>query len=71
MKQTKTNSTAPRNRTILYEGIGQNKRKIELFNFSKLDHILSNGRAFVRVLCDSKYYYFRAQETSISEIETF
>lgn len=65
---TKTNQTNPKNKIVIFEGCYENKKKIELFNFQKMDYCIIEGRAFVRVLCDSRYYYFKAQETTISEV---
>lgn len=46
--------------------------KIELYNFSKLDHYLDRDhRSYVRILCDTKYYYFLTSHTAITEIEVY
>lgn len=49
------------------------KQKIELFNFAKVDHYkdTTTGKYYLRILCDSKYYYFLLSWVVISEIEIY
>lgn len=44
------------------------KEKIELYDFSKLDHCFIEGRSYVRVLCGNKFYYYPTHLTAIGEI---
>lgn len=71
MEKTKKQNKTPKNKITLFEGIGEEKRKYELYNFQIVDHIVIDGRSYVRVLCDNRYYYFRAQLTAIAKIESF
>ena len=57
-----------KNTIILFVGCGESKERVQLFNFTKMDHILIDGRAYVRVECDGKYYYYPTQLTAISEV---
>ena len=73
MARTKATTTTNelKNKIVLFVGCGDSKKRHELFNFSKLDHIFVNGVSFVRVLCGSKFYYYQTTQTSIAEIENF
>lgn len=72
MARTKATTTNElKNKIVLFVGCGDSKKRHELFNFSKLDHLSIDNVSYVRVLCDSKYYYFKTVETSIAEIENF
>lgn len=70
MKQPKTNNQEPQNKITIFEGVGSNKIKYELVNFSKVDHYQdkNTGKAYIRVLCGSRFYYFLAVQSVISEI---
>lgn len=61
------------NKIVIIEGIGENKRKVELYNFSKMDHYLdtNTGKAYIRILCGSTFYYFLTVQSVISEIIIF
>lgn len=72
-KEQRPTNAEPRNKIIIFEGIGSNKIKYELYNFSKVDHYQdkNTGKAYLRVLCDSRFYYFLAVQSVISKIEIF
>lgn len=60
-----------KNKITIYNGCYENKKKIELFDFTKVDHINIDGKHYLRVLCGNKYYYYLSVETSIGEIEIY
>lgn len=60
-----------KNKIIIYTGIGANKRKEELFNFSEMKHVVVEGVSYIRICCEGKYYYYRTMETSIGEIKIY
>lgn len=57
-----------KNKIVLWVGCFENKKRIELFNFEKVDHVAQNGVSFVRVCCDGRFYYYKTIETRIGEI---
>ena len=60
-----------KNLVILYTGIGENKKRVELYNFQTIDHYRMNGHSYIRVNCDGKFYYYPTIETCISEINIY
>lgn len=57
-----------KNEITIYYGCYEHKEKITLYDFEKVDHTTINGKAYLRILCDSKFYYYELQITSIGEI---
>ena len=46
--------------------------KIELYDFSKVDHYVNSERKYsLRILCGNKFYYYPLQLTSIGMIECY
>ena len=61
-----------KNKITIYSGTFEDKEKFEFFNFTKLDHIQDeDGRSYIRLEFEGRFYYFLTVETSISEIEIF
>lgn len=62
-----------KNKIVITTTENGKKERIVLFNFSKVDHYFEklDSKFYLRVLCDSKYYYFRSNLSVISEIEVF
>lgn len=60
-----------KNKITLYTGFGSDKKKVELYNFNKLDHIQINDQWNIRIECDGRFYYFQQWMTSIGEIEIY
>ena len=58
-----------KNKITLYTGCGEEKKKVELYDFSKLDHYWSNGVSYIRILCGNTFYYYQTTITTISDIE--
>ena len=58
-----------KNKITLFTGCGEEKEKVELYNFSKLDHYWNRGLSYIRILCGNTFYYYRTTTTTISEIE--
>lgn len=61
----------PKNKIVLFVGCFEQKKKIELYNFKKVDHYWSENISYIRVLCGGRFYYFKTTETVISEIEIY
>lgn len=60
--------TNMKNKVIIYSGCFEKKERIELVDFTHIDHIEFDGVAYLRVLCETKYYYFKLIETTIAEV---
>lgn len=58
-----------KNKITLYVGCGEEKKKVELYNFSKLEHYWIRGVSYIRILCGKTFYYYQTNITAISEIE--
>lgn len=72
MARPKTTSTNEiKNKIVLFVGCYDSKKRIELHDFSKLDHICTNGVSYLRILCGCRFYYFKTVEASITEIENY
>ena len=56
------------NEITIYTGCFEKKEKVTLYDFTKVDHIMSNGVSYLRVLCGNKFYYYKTMESTISEI---
>ena len=59
------------NQVILYTGIGEAKKKVELYNFQTIDHYVDGGRYYIRVNCGGKFHYYPLQETTIASINIY
>ncbi len=67
----KENEPTKKSRVVLFEGCFENKRRVELYNFSKIEHTWIDGRAYIRIECDGRFYYFKTQETSIASVDVY
>lgn len=70
-KAKTTNTNEIKNKIVLFVGCYGSKKREELYDFSKLDHICVNGISQIRILCGSRFYYFKTSETTIAEIENY
>ena len=60
-----------KNRIILYTGCFNKKKRIDLYNFSSLKHVVVDGISYIRITCDGAQYFYKTMETSIGEIECY
>lgn len=60
-----------KNKIVIYSGIGENKEKFELYNFSSVKHVFVNDRSYIRVDCDGRFYHFQTTISVISSIEIY
>ena len=61
-----------KNRITLYTGIGEEKQRVDLFDFDTLDHYCGvDGRYYYRITCGDRFYYFPLAITSIAEIKNY
>ncbi len=59
------------NEITIHTGCFDKKEKIVLYDFEKLDHIVTNGVSYIRILCGNRFYYYKTMETTISEIKIY
>ena len=62
-----------KNKIVIFTTENGKKERIELYNFNKVDYYFNeiNSKSYIRILCDTKYYYFRTTLSTIKEIEIF
>ena len=60
-----------KNKIIIYTGVGADKKKIELYNFSEMKHVVIEGVSYIRINCEGKFYYYRTMITTIGEINIY
>lgn len=41
------------------------KERVELYDVDTIDYIMVDGRSYLRVCCDGRFYYFKTQLTAI------
>ena len=58
-----------KNYIILVESKGYEAKETKLYNFSQVNYMFIDGIGYLRVLCDSKFYFFRSTQTYIKEIK--
>ena len=67
----KESEPTKKSRVVLFEGCFENKRRVELYNFSKIEHTCIDGKSYIRIECDGRFYYFKTQETTIASVEVY
>lgn len=60
-----------KNQVIIYTGLGVDKKRVELYNFETIDHIVINSVSFIRVCCDGRFYYYQTSISYISSINIY
>ena len=60
-----------KNKIVIYNGMFENKKRIELYNFNELKHVVIEGRSYIRITCDNRQYFYKTLETSIGEIKIY
>ena len=62
-----------KNLLILYtqEDCDKEKERVELYNVDSFEHKFIDGRSYLRVECDGRFYYFKTQLTAISSFVNY
>ena len=60
-----------KNVIVLYTGCGEEKHRVELYNFQTMDVVIIEAIVYIRIKCDGRFYYYPKATTSIHEINVY